>query len=46
MACKADAKAHDKEVVGMALVCVGEDPEQVKRTLYTAGEGAGGGCPF
>ena len=34
---KVDVKAHDKEVVGMALACVNEDPEQPKLLLYTAG---------
>ncbi|GAX81639.1 hypothetical protein CEUSTIGMA_g9067.t1 [Chlamydomonas eustigma] len=36
MSCKSDCKAHDKEVVGMALMCVQEAVEG-KRTLYTAG---------
>jgi hypothetical protein len=36
MSCKCDCKAHDKEVVGMALMCTQEAVEG-KRTLYTAG---------
>lgn len=32
-----DIKAHDKEVVGLCLVPVGEDPERTRVLLYSAG---------
>jgi len=37
MHCKADVKAHDKEVVGLVLACVQEAAEQGSRQLVTAG---------
>ncbi|KAG1678759.1 hypothetical protein FOA52_012799 [Chlamydomonas sp. UWO 241] len=37
MPAQRDVKAHDKEVLSLMLACVGEDPESLKRSLFSAG---------
>lgn len=33
----ADVKAHDKEIIGLELVPVAEDPERTRVVLFSAG---------
>ena len=36
---KLDLKMHDKDIVGVCLVATNEDPENMSRAIFTAGEG-------